>query len=194
MALTIPTHIATALNSELVMPESYSHIYLTEDLFPVSLGTKYFKFPYSKNITWTNFRISWIGPHSPQVTLTFGKDAGELNLASYPLTRQKWQDLYWVLPSHPFPNEDEGFYLKIDYPELPITSMSYLKLYMLGFENILPYFKNEYIFVDENDNSKFGMEVPSEINCPAKFSRLSGTHLERGHRFFIRPSSTLLDQ
>jgi hypothetical protein len=186
---TIPTHIARAYNLDVEDPISVSHIYHQEDLLPVACSTRCFKIPTSSKITWTNYKIAWIGPGAPQVSLLFSKNNTDTCLTLPRPATLKWEDLEWPIPGFRFLSESDGFYIRIDYPEISQTECGYLALNILGFEDLLPFHKEMY-FTDKKGNSEF-MIVPPPApihNTPAEFHTVTGYFTKTDMRYFLAPN------
>lgn len=186
---TIPTHVALALNPDLVYPIAVSHIFHQEDLLPKSCSTRLFKIPAATSLTWTNYKIAWIGPGSPQISLIFIRDGTEIPLTLPRSATKKWEDFKWPIPAFNFSSVSEGFNIRVDYPEIQPGDNGYLRLDILGFEDLLPIHKEIY-FTDEKGNSEFMIIPPPPPikNTPAEFHKVTGYFIKTDMRHFLSPN------
>jgi hypothetical protein len=179
-AVNIPITSASKINPYLENPYSHSVIYtfshdkgiLDDD------GNIIFKFPYSKNTFWTNFKYSvttGIGPLNEQLDIglkfiTTDEDAYEI-ISQTKTLQTVWQDTEWSLPS--IEHQDGGGIYFVVKPPKDINLRYEIKITLLGFIGLFPeagyyvlltkYDVPEFIFSESDKNYKGITEYNSYI-------------------------------
>ena len=152
--MNIPIDIPRRINPEILDPISKSVVYYvsTDDAIIDDDGDILFRFPYSKDTFWTNFKYSYYGNKE---LLEIGIKLVTSNGYSYEvapqIVREKsvWEDTIWPLPS--INTENGGIYLKIKH----VADIKYkLSISLLGFMDIFPKVDN-YLLLSPLDTYQF---------------------------------------
>ena len=150
--MNIPIDIPKRINPKIQDPISKSVIYYfpTKDSIIDTDGDILFKFPYSKDTFWTNFKYSYYGYNEP---LEIGIKLITSNGYSYEIAPQivreqmRWEDTIWPLPS--IKTANGGIYLKIK----PVTDNE-LSISLLGFMNLYPSVEH-YLLISPIDTYQY---------------------------------------
>ena len=145
----IPLTIPFAINPTIQNPASKSVIYTfnQNDIIHEKNGNILYRFPYSKNTVWTNFKYS-VWPSTGQqliigiVLVTSENSTYSLGYDMF-TQQNKWQNIDWPIPStksQTIPGSYEGVYLKIK----PIAGDENIRIniQILGFIDLFPRVEN----------------------------------------------------
>lgn len=124
------------------------------------IGNIYYKFPFSQNTFWTNFKYSCWGVNAPineplkigLVVLT--SDEYTYNILSLEEKHQHtWYDTVWPIPSINLEKNKGGIYLKIE-PPIDRSLKYELRVTALGYTNLFPNVKH-YLLLSSLDTYQF---------------------------------------
>ena len=159
--MAIPTEICSKINPDFKDPISKSIIYTftAKDKFIDNQGCILYKFPYSKNTYWTNFKYNcYKGLSNQAVPVEIGIQLETTDKYTYCLQMiherepKVWYDTEWPLPSVYTEDFKAGLYFKI---KLPADGEDYsLSISLLGFMDLFPDVKN-YLLLSMFDTYQF---------------------------------------
>lgn len=153
----IPLNIPYAINPTIQNPSSKSIIYTfsPSDIIREQNGHILYRFPYSKNTVWTNFKYS-VWPSIGQqliIGVTLVTSDNSIYSLGYDMFTQQndWYNIDWPIPSTKTRNNTEsyeGIYLKIK----PIAGDENINIniQILGFIDLFPKVQN-YILTSQNN-------------------------------------------
>jgi hypothetical protein len=190
---SIPVDIATRIAPEIPYPAEYSHIYTKDIVQKEGLSTVFIKIPYVNTLCWTQYKFAWQGEESIQHSVIFRKSEETINLTLATSTKRgKWYSFKWPLPSFRLDGED-GFYIQIDFPELSTDSF-FLRTNILGFENLLPTFKDEYFLCYPDRNALLQFTPSKRENEPTVVNKWNGPFHDVAFRYPIYPTEYYLNR
>jgi len=154
--MNIPTDIPSCINPEIQDPVSKSVLYkfrLTDYTIDKD-GDLLYKFPYSKDTFWTNFRYAchaYNGDCAKQFNIGIilvTSDGYTYNISDKePREQLKWLDTMWPIPSTN--TKEGGIYFKVTRDEIPDLDYE-ISIMLLGFEDLFPKVEN-YILLSPFD-------------------------------------------
>ncbi len=154
----IPTDIPQRINPALQDPLAHSIVYS----FPNDLATRtndgsyLFRFPYSRDTFWTNFRYSLYGVDNAE--LDVGIELITTNNFTYdilplqPKQGSQWHDTVWPLPSSNGSPDSGVFYIRVRPSS--VFQLQHFRLHLLGFMDLFPRVQN-YLLLTERDTYQF---------------------------------------
>lgn len=159
--MDIPTDIPRRINPEIQDPISKSVLYTfsAKDKYRNDDGYLIYKFPYSKNTYWTNFKYtSYNNTTNQYLCLEIGLELVTNDGYTYCVQmlhdreNKKWYDTDWPLPSIKTLGEKAGIYFKVKPPSNnPLYSIT---ISLLGFEDLFPKVEN-YLLLSSLDTYQF---------------------------------------
>jgi hypothetical protein len=156
----IPIDCARAINNALVDPIRYSHIYTVQDFEPKSFESNTFKLPESDNVYWTQFKINWLGPYTPQFNFGWIERDKKIRI-DFPFPAKynngQWYTFPWPIPAFHY-KKNSGFYIIVDYPEK--AEGSFLQIEFLGFENLFEFDMNDVLLCDKDKHPIWRITSP----------------------------------
>lgn len=167
--MDIPIEIVKSINPDIQDPVSKSVIYTfsARDLYYNSSGYTLYKFPYSKDTYWTNFKYSCYNitknePAELEIGIEFVTSDDYEYCAKMLQNHQNkvWYDTEWPFPSINTVGSKAGIYFKIKFPS--DNDKYSFNLSLLGFMDLFPKVEN-YILLSSLDTyqtvfSKFEQE------------------------------------
>ncbi len=160
-AANIPTETATKINPYLENPKDHSVIYKfnQDDAVLDQDGSFIFKFPYSKNIFWTNFKYSVTthnGPLNEEFNIGLNFITTEENnhnvIPQIPKIQNAWYQTDWPIPS--INHQDGGGIYFTVRPPKDINVHYEIKITLLGFIGLFPE-AGYYILLTAYDTPQF---------------------------------------
>jgi hypothetical protein len=155
--MDIPTEIAKRINPDIQDPITKSVVYTfsARDLYYNNDGYAIYKFPYSKDTYWTNFKYTCQNITKNEFTdLEIGmyfvtSDEYEYVVKMLQTHQNKvWYDTEWAFPSIYTVGRAPGIYFKV---KLPKDSDKYqLNISLLGFMDLFPKVEN-YLLLSSLD-------------------------------------------
>jgi hypothetical protein len=159
--IAIPTEIHSKINPDIEDPISKSVIYsfTAKDTSYDNQNNILYKFPYSKDTYWTNFKYSCYNIITNQpVQLEIGIELVTTDGFVYCVQMlhkredKKWYETEWPVPSVKTDGFNAGIYFKINLPE---DRENYsLNISLLGFMDLFPSVNN-YILLSTLDTYQF---------------------------------------
>ena len=171
--MDIPTDIPRRINPEIQDPISKSVVYsfTAKDAHHNEDGHVMYKFPYSKNTYWTNFKYSCYNTtKSEPARLDIGIELETNDGYTYSVQmlhereNNKWYDTDWPFPSVKIVGHKAGIYFKVKPPF--DDSVYSINISLLGFEDLFPKVES-YLLMSPFDTyqwlfSKFEYDDPFE--------------------------------
>lgn len=182
---------ANAINPGLHSPISYSHIYTMQEFYPTSSGQRKFKLPESDNVYWTEFKVHWLGLHSPQFSFAWIDNDANIEY-DFPIPVKcengVWNELTWPIPAFHY-KRNAGFYIIVDFPEK--AEGAFLQIDLLGFEQLFDFDKNTVLLCDELNQPQWKIDAPMHdyLNytlLPA-LSTEDGLQVKRMNKYGVPP-------
>jgi hypothetical protein len=143
--MNIPTDIPKRINPEIQDPISKSVVYsfTSKDAYYNEEGYIMYKFPYSRNTYWTNFKYSCYNvvtnqPVRVEIGLELETTDGYMYCVQMLHERQDkvWYNTEWPFPSVKTVGQKAGLYFKV---KMPSDNAQYnLAISLLGFEDLFP--------------------------------------------------------
>lgn len=171
--MDIPTEIPRRINSEFQDYISKSVIYSfnTKDIHQDKEGNILYKFPYSKDTYWTNFKYSCYNTIKNQVEsldleiILITNDEYTYTVKKSEIFEiKKWYDTEWPIPSICTSGSQAGIYFKV---KMPFDNKSIYNVFisLLGFTDLFPNVSNylllslfdtyQFVFSKYEDDSEF---------------------------------------
>lgn len=158
--MDIPIEIASSIRKDWHNPISQSTVYSfsAKDYLVDDDGSMLFRFPFSNNTFWTQFKYSCVD--------TFGFPIDDLDISVFLMTsdeyrytisptitrvQKEWYTLEWPIPSI---NTDSksGVFIKIK--PFDSSKKHFINIHLLGFQELFPTVEN-YILLTNNDSYQF---------------------------------------
>jgi hypothetical protein len=155
--MNIPTDIPTSINPEIQDPISKSVVYsfTSKDIHYNGDGYMMYKFPYSKDTFWTNFKYSCYNvTENKYQCLEIGLELVTSDGYTYCVQmlheRQDkvWYDTNWSFPSVYTFGKQAGLYFKVKPPT--DNSLYNINISLLGFMDLFPKVEN-YLLLSSLD-------------------------------------------
>lgn len=167
--MNIPTDIPNRINPEIQDPISKSVIYsfTSKDVHHSYDGYLMYKFPYSKNTYWTNFKYTCYNTTKNEYSkLDIGIELVTNDNYTYCVQMiqeredKVWYDTDWPFPSVKLAGSNAGLYFKVKPPS--DNSIYSINISLLGFMDLFPKVEN-YLLLSTLDTyqwvfSKFGKD------------------------------------
>lgn len=160
--MDIPTEIPRHINPEIQDPISKSVIYTftTQDICIDNDGNILYKFPYSENTYWTNFKYSCYNitknqPEQLEIGIELHTSDGYkycIKPVEY-LEDKKWYDTVWPIPSIYTFGTNASINFKVK-PSSDTKSMYNIVISLLGFTDLFPKVEN-YLLLSPLDTYQF---------------------------------------
>ena len=143
--MNIPTDIPKRINPEIQDPISKSVVYsfTAKDVYHSEDGYIMYKFPYSKDTYWTNFKYSCYNTTKNEpARLDIGMELATTDGYTYCVQMlheredKVWYDTEWPFPSVYTFGSQAGIYFKVKPPSDYYTYS--INISLLGFEDLFP--------------------------------------------------------
>jgi hypothetical protein len=186
--MDIPQDVPKKINSKIQDYISKSVIYTfdTKDIYHDKYGNILYRFPYSKDTYWTNFKYSCynITKNVKELLdidiILITNDEYEYSIKTdEQFEDKKWYDTEWPIPSINTNGSRAGIYFKIK-PSTDMKSTYNIIISLLGFEDLFPKVES-YLLLSSLDTYQF---VFSKFEDNVEFS--SGTIYNVEHYDYIR--------
>ena len=159
--MNIPTDIPRYINPEIKDPLTKSVVYTfqKQDITIDEEGNLLYKFPYSKDTYWTNFKYScYDNTHNELRRLDIGIKLVTSNNYEYCIQMihlredKVWYDTEWPFPSVHTVGNTAGLYFKVKVPS--DNSKYTINISLLGFMDLFPKVTN-YLLLSKLDTYQF---------------------------------------
>jgi hypothetical protein len=158
--MDIPVNIASSIRKDWNDPVSQSTIYTfsAKDYLIDDDGSMLFRFPFSRDTFWTQFKYS--------CTDEYGFPVDELNISIFLITsdeyrytisplqirvQKEWNTIEWPIPSI-YTHGKSGIFIKIK--PLNSSNKHFMNVHLLGFQELFPTVK-DYFLLTNNDTYQF---------------------------------------
>ena len=163
--MNIPTDIPKRINPEIHDPISKSVVYsfTSNDIVNVSDGYTWYKFPYSENTYWTNFKCSCYNNTKNRsadidIELVLLTDDGRVSHIEkiHQKENKGWYDTCWPFPSIKTGEDDRvrGFNAGLYFMIKPFYDNTEYSISLLGFKDLFPNVEC-YLLLSDKDTYKF---------------------------------------
>jgi hypothetical protein len=147
--MDIPTDIPRRIRPDIGNPITKSVVYTFNSEFittdTITTDVKMYRFPYSKNTFWTNYKYNAYGTNGERIddlemNIVLKTLDGEThNLTPIlPKVSNTWTDTVWPIPSIPTDDDDCGVYIMVTANR----KVQHLRIQLLGFMDLFPECEN----------------------------------------------------